>query len=142
MIFWCSHSPTGYHDRSFYYTELVVDICAICSSILLKCIRICSSVCRSLETSVRSTARPLAPDGVVFCSFWCSGRYENVETVSEQLLHNKLQIVNSNVGFIHDLAMCNKPPGVILFSVISTILIWVVCLSFVILPQLGNFWNN
>lgn len=51
------------------------------------------------------------------------GRYENVETVSEQLLHNKLQIVNSNVGFIHDLAMCNKPPGVILFSVISTILI-------------------
>lgn len=49
------------------------------------------------------------------------GRYENVETVSEQLLHNKLQIVHSNVGFM--LAMCNKPPGVILFSVISTILI-------------------
>lgn len=44
------------------------------------------------------------------------GRYENVETVSEQLLNSKLQIVNFNVGFKHDLAMCNKPPGVILFS--------------------------
>lgn len=67
------------------------------------------------------------------------GRYENVETVSEQLLHNKLQIVNSNVGFKHDLAMCNKQSAVVLFfSHISDINMRYL-LIFVITPQLGNF---
>lgn len=68
------------------------------AAFLLKCIRICFSVCHSLETFIQSTKHffglPQLPELVsCFARYVTQGHYENVETGSSyQLLCHKLQI--------------------------------------------------